>query len=152
MMSSFGHQHRQMQNDYYWSNNFSFASENVLERSGAIAKDLQRIVGLLVGGKRSDARTLYRKGAYCQSVAAITLSDDTSLDGVLPIGTRVAGRNSNGRSIPGILVKPLSRGTTETTAHVQFIFNENDAGNPSRAVTQLCSVGGNPVPQLDRCK
>lgn len=131
--------------DYYV---YTPTTDDTTERAAAIAKDYQTMEATLALGidGRTKARSLYQLGAYCQSYAKLDLTTQLATD--VPIGAQVTGSASQQGSIAGIIRKEAKAG--DTKLQVQYRLKQ---GVPaSQGVTQLCSVGGNPTPQLHQCK
>lgn len=135
--------------DYY---SYQPTTDGTTERAASIAKDFQTMEAqLALGGSdgRDRARRIYRHGAYCQSYTSLNLTEPLVAD--VPIGAQVIGSastESGASSVAGEIRKSAKAG--DTVVEVQYLLNQ---GVPAyQGVTQICSVGGNPSPQLNQCK
>lgn len=126
------------------------STDGSIDRAGALAKDWQRIEALLALGTvkgRTGALAVYTNGAFCQSIAHISLS--SPLDEDLPSETAITATTASSPSaqtmtIQGVLHKAASVG--DTSIQVRYILGSD------QDTDSICSVGGNPSPQIENCK
>lgn len=134
--------------DFY---TYTPTTDDTVDRAAAISKDFQTMEAQLALGSEGDgrnrARSIYQLGAYCQSYARLDLTAPLAKD--VPVGAQVMGSASQGSgAIAGATRTAAQKGDTV----LQVLYRLNHGVAASQSVTHLCSVGGNPTPQLGQCK
>ena len=112
--------------------------------AGIYGKDYQLIEAILsleTPEGVEKARRLYELGAFCQSYAKLPLKVSL-VENIAKGSTVVQGE------ILGVVYKDAK--VNDSVLEVQYVLPSGVL--PTIGANQLCSVGGNPDPQLDECK
>lgn len=116
-----------------------------LDRAATLSQDVQSLQAYVALGETSGwgkAFELYHRGAFCQSYAELTLSQP--LNRTIGVGTSVSAG-----SILGVTQEPA--GTGDTSLRVRYVHASSQDWTTVASSPPLCSVGGNPNPNLSNC-